>query len=304
MKIFHNFEGLDCIKNPVVTTGSFDGVHLGHKVIIDRLNQIASDIVGESVLITFYPHPRKVLYPEAELSLINSQEEKIELLRNAKLDNLIIINFTLEFSQISSREFIIDLLLHKLHAKVIVVGFNHHFGHNREGDYSFLDVMKQEYNFNVEEIPEQDIENESVSSTKIRKALQDGNIQRANAYLDHFYMIKGRLIEGSFIYSNLGLPTLKLIINEEEKLVPPDGIYAIHAIINNNYHKGMMLKDNSSGKNKSIEFHFFELNRPILNQDATIYLHKRIESEDVFKDHKDLKKNLLSISEKISELIY
>jgi riboflavin kinase/FMN adenylyltransferase len=192
MKIFRGFEDVKGIRNPVVTTGSFDGVHIGHKTILNRLRMLAEKNNGESVLITFDPHPRKVLYPETAgkgLKLINSHEEKLELLRKAGLDNLIIVRFTKEFSRITSEQFVKELLHDILHARVIVVGFNHHFGFNQEGDYKQLWGWRAKYNFEAEEIPEQEVQHETVSSTKIRKAISEGYIQRANAYLDHYYII-------------------------------------------------------------------------------------------------------------------
>ena len=200
MQIHRSFDNLHAIKNPVVTTGSFDGVHIGHKVIINRLNSLAGEINGESVLITFHPHPRLVLYPETAgktLRLINTQREKIHLLEKTGLGHLVIINFTKEFSETTSQQFVEDILLGKLHAKKIIVGFNHHFGHNREGDYSYLYKLTKDHNFEVEEIPEQDLENETVSSTITRKALSEGRIQRANAYLDHHFIMMGELKEGN-----------------------------------------------------------------------------------------------------------
>ena len=194
MKIFRSFEEARNIRNPVITTGSFDGVHIGHKTILNRLNILAEKYNGESVLITFDPHPRKVLYPETagkDLKLINSQEEKLTLLEKAGLNNIIIIEFTREFSRITSEEFVRDILHGILNARVVVAGFNHHFGFNQEGDYRQLWGWQEKYNFEAEEIPEQEVQHETVSSTKIRKAISEGYIQRANAYLDHYYMIMG-----------------------------------------------------------------------------------------------------------------
>ena len=196
MKIFKGFEEARNIINPVVTTGSFDGVHIGHKTILNRLKMLAEKHNGESVLITFDPHPRKVLYPDTagkDLKLINSQEEKLELLEKTGLDNVIIVEFTREFSKITSEQFVRDLLHGILHAKVVVVGFNHHFGFNKEGDYKQLWQWREKYQFEAEEIPEQEVYHETVSSTKIRQAISEGYIQRANAYLDHYYIIKGKL---------------------------------------------------------------------------------------------------------------
>ena len=179
MKIFRSFGEAGIIRNPVVTTGSFDGVHIGHKTILNRLRHLADQHSGESVLITFDPHPRKVLYPETagkDLKLINSQEEKLELLEKAGLDNVIIIEFTLEFSKITAEQFVRDLLHGMLHARIIVVGFNHHFGFNKEGDYRQLWDWQKKYDFIAEEIPEQEVYHETVSSTRIRQAIKDGAV--------------------------------------------------------------------------------------------------------------------------------
>lgn len=226
MKIHYSFDNLKGIKNPVVTTGTFDGVHVGHLVIINRLNELAKDINGESVLITFHPHPRKVLYPDQakDLRLINSQEEKKMMLKTTGLDHLIIINFTLEFSKTTSQDFVNNILLDKLNAKVIVVGFNHHFGHNRAGDYEYLYKLSKEKNFAVEEIEQQVIENEAISSTRIRKAIAEGHIGRVNAYLDHHYIIYGNIIKDECEFDKD--ITQSIVVEEEEKLLPPDGRYA------------------------------------------------------------------------------
>ncbi|MFO8053895.1 MAG: FAD synthetase family protein, partial [Bacteroidales bacterium] len=229
MKIHYNFESTANIKNAVVTTGSFDGVHTGHKVILRRLNMLAAEVNGESVLITFHPHPRKVLYPETKgknLKMISSQKEKIRVLEETGLDHLIIIKFTKSFAHTSSEQFIRDVLVKKLRARIVIVGFNHYFGHNRKGNFDFLRKIGKECNFAVEEIPEQDIQNESVSSTKIRKAITEGHIQRANAYLNHIYMIIGPCIDCENPLQDQGINTYGLKIEEEEKLIPPFGVYA------------------------------------------------------------------------------
>lgn len=230
MKIFKDFENAGYIKNAVVTTGSFDGVHLGHKVILQRLKKLAFETGGETVLITFHPHPRKVLYPDTlgkDLLLLNSQQEKIELLGRAGLDNLIIVNFTLAFSQITSVDFVKNILLNKIHAKKIVIGKNHHFGHNREGDSEKMHQLGLEYGFEVEEIPEQEIEDESISSGKIREALLEGNIEKANAYLGHPYIIMGALTQPYALIQEPQFHIYSIKIEEKSKLIPKDGIYAV-----------------------------------------------------------------------------
>lgn len=232
MKIFRGFEGSDTIVNPVVTTGTFDGVHYGHKVILARLNQLARRYNGESVLITFHPHPRKVLYPDTVgkgLNLINSQREKIELLRESGLDNLIVVEFTREFAEITSGSFVEEYLVGLLNAKVIVVGFNHFFGHNKEGDFSSLEGMASRLGFITEMIPEQEVQNETVSSTEIRKSLREGFIQRVNAYLDHYYMVIADVLPLPLMVSGK-IAFALLATDEDDKLLPPAGAYAVTVI--------------------------------------------------------------------------
>lgn len=310
MQIHYGLEEKFKIKNPVITTGSFDGVHIGHKVILNRLRRLAKEIQGESVLITFHPHPRKVLYPETagkDLLLINSQREKIELLRNTKLDHLIIVNFTLEFSQITSVDFIRKILVGKLIASRVIVGFNHHFGHNREGDYEYLHELGKYYNFEVEEIPEQDIDNETVSSTKIRKALLEGHIQRANAYLDHHYIMAGLLTkESNFV---AGKNTYSVKIEEECKLIPPDGVYAIHVIQGNNYFKGMafILRPEAFTHDSTMilsQLYLLENSMDLSGKFGTVYFHKQIRDASVFRNYQLQTAEFEESLEEIEELIY
>lgn len=309
MKIFHDFDHVGEIRNAVVTTGSFDGVHVGHKVILQRLKNIAAEIGGETVLITFHPHPRKILYPETAgkgLFLISSQREKIHLLRKAGLDNLIIVNFTLEFSRISSMEFVRDILLNKLHARKIVIGFNHHFGHNREGDYEALRKLGTTNGFEVEEIAEQDIQNESVSSTKIRKAIQDGNIQKANAYLDHQYIIMGQMSKSSPLLEEIGFPCYTLKIEEECKLVPPNGVFAVTVVGDDCFSRAMCFirKNEESPIDTLVEVHLLENYGNIDGQMVTLLFHKRIREERSLATTEDLKKQLTIDRNQVDELIF
>ena len=217
------------ISSPVVTVGSFDGVHAGHRVIIRRLNALAAEVNGSSVLITFSPHPRMVLHPETsgkDLRLISSLDEKVMLLEEAGLDHLIIMEFTLDFARTTSEKFVEDYLVGKLHAFTIVVGFNHYFGHNREGNYESLYKARERFSFQVEEIPEQEIQNETVSSTRIRKALKEGNIQRANAYLDFYYLISTTLELLPEHSAEQGFSCFRIPVNDPFKLLPPAGNYA------------------------------------------------------------------------------
>lgn len=313
MKIHYGLNDVGLIKNPVVTTGSFDGVHVGHKTILSRLNELASTINGESVLITFHPHPRKILFPDTagkDLLLINSQKEKIELLSETGLDHLVIINFTIEFSRITSIEFIRNILVGKLHCKKVVIGFNHHFGHNREGNYNYLYELGQYYNFDVEEIPEQDIQKETVSSTLIRKAISEGKIQRANAYLDHHYMIIGCLLMGSNSCESVNFPAYRIDIEEDSKLIPPEGVYAVAIYVNDKYFKAILnikyLSPNSkvNSSNVKIDIHVHDCPYELKNQDAKILFAKRIRDEKYFSSPEQMLNQLKSDLIEVEDLIY
>jgi riboflavin kinase/FMN adenylyltransferase len=309
LKIFANFDEADSITNAVVTTGSFDGVHIGHKVILQRLRKLADETGGETVLITFHPHPRKVLYPDTAgkgLYLINSQREKIELLREAGLDNLIIVDFTVEFSKITSVDFVKNILLNKVHARKIVIGFNHHFGHNREGDYEALRLLGSKYGFDVEEILEQDIHNELVSSTKIRKALLEGNIQKANAYLDHHYIIMGLIHEVNPKLREIGFPSFSIRIEEESKLLPPNGVYAVSVSDDMRTFRGMCFikKRGESSKDAVVVFYLFDIPETLSGSSATVYFHKFIREEKLFNTQEELQKQLQIDRALVDELIF
>jgi riboflavin kinase/FMN adenylyltransferase len=307
MKIFRSFEEASIIRNPVVTTGSFDGVHIGHKTILNRLNMLARKYNGESVLITFDPHPRKVLYPETagkDLKLINSREEKLELLRKAGLDNIIITEFTREFSKITSEQFIRDFLHGMLKAKVIVVGFNHHFGFNQEGDYKQLWAMREKYNFDAEEIPEQEVQHETVSSTKIRQAIKEGFIQKANAYLDHYYIVMGKPV--AYDYENPVFPVslVRIPLGEECKLLPANGIYAVSLESGRMNSKGMVIINVRDRGGPEVLLHLFDSQPYPIGSDSVIYFHKKIHGAIDPDDHMAAAPKLRSAMEEISELIY
>lgn len=313
MKVFRNFDQVKDIKNPVVTTGSFDGVHVGHTAIISRINRLAREIDGESVLITFDPHPRKVLFPESagkDLKLINSQREKIELLKRTGLDNLIIVEFTIGFSKTTSREFVESILVGKLHARKVVIGFNHHFGHNREGDYDYLYNLGKQYDFEVEEIPEQELHHETVSSTKIRKALHDGDIQKANAYLDHHYLIAGELRKVPPRKGFNSLTWYEITIEEECKLVPPYGLYAICVYYKGTQYKGMaeIMNQDGSGTGcnhwKRIFVHIMELNDDLHGRVTNVLFAKKIRNAIDFRDTQHRSQQLDRDISTVEELIY
>lgn len=298
MRVFKGLDDVGEISKAVMTTGSFDGVHIGHKVILNRLANLAKSTGGESVLLTFYPHPRKVLYPETAgktLKLINSQQEKVALLQKTGLDNLVIIPFTIEFSQMSSFDFIRKILVGKLHAKTVVVGFNHHFGHNQEGGFEDLYQLGKFHGFGVEEIAQQDIENETVSSTRIRKAITEGKIQRANAYLDHYYMIMGMLLPSENEH------TFGVEIQEECKLIPPAGFYAVTVIQDEISTKALLSIRNQPQPNGAVQLIPSEGIPLRAGIPAIIYFHKQIQ-EGLIDNSSNTSVDLLK--KEIEELIY
>jgi riboflavin kinase/FMN adenylyltransferase len=306
MKIFRSFKEAGEIRNPVITTGSFDGVHIGHKVILNRLSILAEKYNGESVLITFDPHPRKVLYPETagkDLKLINSQEEKLILLEKAGLDNIIIIEFTKEFSKITSEEFVRDILHGVLNASVIVAGFNHHFGFNREGDYRQLWGWQEKYNFEAEEIPEQEVQHETVSSTKIRKAISEGYIQRANAYLDHYYMIMGKAEKCLRDECETLSDFVRISMTEECKLLPSSGIYAVSVEAGSFHSKGMAIINRGEDNVSDVLISIFDNLSLHPDQQISSFFHKKIHGAVNLADSKS--KNKINLAkEEILELIY
>lgn len=312
MRIFRKLEEIKDIKNPVVTTGSFDGVHVGHTMIIERINRLAKSIDGESVLITFFPHPRKVLFPDTngkDLKLINSQQEKIELLSRTGLDNLIILQFTLEFAKTTSDEFVKNILVDRIGVKKIVIGFNHHFGHNREGGYDKLYQQGIDWGFTVEEIPEQELHNETISSTKIRKALKEGNVQKANAYLDHHYVIAGELKISKHISDPIS-QWYSIDIQEDCKLIPTTGLYATSMHYKGTQYKGMVIVNDSTNPlkgcnhNKVVYATYFDLEEALHGRTITIQFAKRMSDIPDFAHQKKLLQLINSNRNRIQEMIY
>ena len=296
MKVYTNIADFKNVKNPIVTTGTFDGVHLGHQKIISRLKDVAKQEQGETVLLTFYPHPRMVLFPDDnELKLLNTQEEKIKLLENYGIDHLIIYPFTKEFSRLTSVEFVRNILVNSIHTKRLVIGYNHHFGRNREGSFEHLKEFGPIYGFDVEEIPAKDIDSIEISSTKIRQALQSGDVETATAYLGHAYSLTGKVVKGQQLGRTIGYPTANISVEDKYKLIPADGVYAVKVEHKGKSFGGMLNIGNNPtivGKGRSIEVNIFDFNEDIYNEDATIYFIKRLRDELKFKDLDELKNAL------------
>lgn len=293
MKVYRSLDEFENKGNAVVTTGTFDGVHYGHQKIISRLKEVATQYKGESVIITFFPHPRLVLFPEDnDLKLINTLEEKIALLEKAGIDHLIIIPFTKEFSRLSSLEFIQEILVDKIGTKKLVIGYDHHFGKNREGSFEHFKLYAPEYGFEVEEIPGQDINDVAVSSTKIRNAILNGNFEIANRYLGYPFSINGKVAKGDQIGRTIGYPTANIQVPESYKLIPGDGIYAVKVNVNNIDYFGMLYIGNRptvNGLNKVIEVNIFDFNEDIYDKNITVEFHKYIRGDKKLNGLDELK---------------
>ncbi|HET6243870.1 MAG: bifunctional riboflavin kinase/FAD synthetase [Bacteroidetes bacterium] len=298
MRVYFSLDEFNEANNPVVTTGTFDGVHIGHQTIIKRLKELAEKENGETVLITFFPHPRMVLYPSDDsLKLINTQEEKIELLDKYGINHLIVIPFTKEFSRLSSIEFVRNILVNKVRTKKLVIGYNHHFGRNREGSFEHLKEFGPVYGFEVEEIPAQDMENVSVSSTKIRAALLEGDINTANSYLGHPYSLRGNVVLGNKLGREIGFPTANIKIPEKYKLIPANGVYVVDVIIENSRFQGMLNIGNNptvnnNNKEQTIEVHIFDFSKDIYGQKIIVEFKDRIRDEIKFENLEQLKEQL------------
>lgn len=292
MKVYKGLEEFKKLENAIVTTGTFDGVHQGHQKILSKLMEVAKKNKGESVLLTFFPHPRMVLQPDSDLKLINTIDEKIELLRAVGIDHLIIHPFTKEFSRTTSLEFVRDLLVNKIGTTKLVIGYDHHFGRNREGSFEHLKEFGPIYGFDVEEISVQDLDNVNVSSTKIRKALEEGEVDVAANYLGHSFFIEGTVVHGQKVGRELGFPTANIDVENPYKLIPQNGIYAVKVQSGEKVYKGMLnigLRPTIEFSEKlTIEVHLFDFNEDLYGKRLHISFVKRIRSEKKFENKEAL----------------
>lgn len=296
MRVYHSIDDFEGAKNPVVTTGTFDGVHIGHQTILKRLQEIAQKHNGETVLLTFHPHPRMVLFPDDHgLELLTTQEEKIRLLEKAGIDHLIIHPFTKEFSRTTSIDFIKEILVTQIGTKRLVIGYDHHFGRNREGSFEALKESGPLYGFDVEEIPAQDVDSIAVSSTKIRKALDEGDLATANEYLGYEFMLTGIVIKGNQIGRSIDFPTANIEVNDPVKITPANGVYAVRIEIDGETHKGMLnigMRPTVDGTNRQIETHVFDFDKEIYGKEIVLHFAERIRDEKKFDNLDALKKQL------------
>lgn len=306
MNVYRHIDEFSSKRNVVLTTGIFDGVHLGHKKIIDQVVQMAQKINGESVLLTFFPHPRMVLYPESnDLKLLNTIDERLELLRQTGIDHLIIHPFSMEFSRITSLDFVRDILVNKLNTKKLVIGYDHHFGKNREGSFEHLKEYGPLYGFEVEEIPAQEIQQINISSTKIRKSLLIGEIQAANQFLGYHYFINGTVVEGSKVGRQIGFPTANIEVDEDYKLIPANGVYAVKIKIEDNNYSGMLnigTRPTIKEGDVTIEVNIFNFNQEIYNKPIRIEFFEKIRNEVKFNELTELQQQLNHDKQKVLQL--
>lgn len=298
MNVFQGFENIEDIPNPVLTIGTFDGVHIGHQKIINQLNKEAKAIGGESVLFTFYPHPRMVLYPENHgLSLIQTQVEKIDKLRRFGLKNVIVHPFTKDFSRLTALEFVRDFLVNQLNVKKLVIGYDHQFGKNREGSIEFLREISETYGFEVIEIPAQEIDDVNISSTKIRNAILEGEMSKVASFLGEPFELHGRVVGGQAMGRQIGFPTANIDIESDVKLLPKTGVYAVNVLLpDGSIKEGMMNIGTkptvTTTESVSLEVHLFDFNQDLYDQYVTVQLLSRFRDEQKFESVFELREQL------------
>ncbi len=295
MKIFHNISSFESNSKSIVTLGTFDGVHIGHQKIIERLVQSAKADNAESTILTFFPHPRMVLQEQTEIRLLNTIEERISLFEKTGLDNLIIHPFDRDFSRLTAEEFVKNILIEKLNIRRIIIGHDHRFGRNRTADINDLTEFGLLYGFEVEQISAQEIQEAAVSSTKIRHALQVGNLTLANQYLGYNYFLTGTIQEGKKLGRTIGFPTANLKIEENYKLIPKQGVYIVDAMLEGKSIRGMMnIGTNPTlGENAvSIEVHFLDFDANLYGHKIQVNLYQFLREEQKFESLELLKKQL------------
>jgi riboflavin kinase/FMN adenylyltransferase len=286
MKIYHSIDEFSPVKNAVVTIGTFDGVHIGHRKIISGIKELAENCGGETVLLTFFPHPRMILHPEDEtIKLINTIKEKAGLLEQLGVDHLIITPFTRDFSNQDADDYVRDILVNKIGTTKIVVGYDHRFGKDREGGLNTLSRLSSIYGFEVIEIPEQDIHDVAVSSTRIRNALSKGDIGLANEFLGYPFFVTGYVGRGDQVGRQIGYPTANIMIEEQYKLIPADGIYAVKVKTPDGSYKGMGYigtRPTLNGITQSIEVNIFDFNKDIYGQQISMEFHNFVREDIKF----------------------
>jgi riboflavin kinase/FMN adenylyltransferase len=301
MKVYNHIDEFKQIKNAVVTIGTFDGVHIGHQKIISRLQEVARQKGGETVILTFFPHPRMILHPDdLNIKLISTMEEKGERLANLGIDHLIITPFTRDFSNLSPQEYIKDVLVKKIGTTQIVIGYDHRFGKDRSGGLKELQYFSSELGYEVEEIPEQDIDDVAISSTKIRNAILSGDVKTAETFLGYPFQLTGKVIKGDQIGRKLGFPTANLFIEESYKLIPSDGIYAVGVDFKSGETKRESAKGMAyighrptiNGMSRNIEVNIFDFKEDIYGETIRLNFLEYMRDDQKFNSLEELKVQL------------
>jgi len=287
MRVFKGLDNLPPFKNPVLTIGTFDGVHLGHAKIIERLRKKATEVDGESIIITFDPHPRFVVAPNSTpIELLSTSQEKIKALQALRVDNVVIVPFTKAFSDISAEAYIRDFIVSNFHPHTIIIGYDHHFGKNRQGNYQLLESVKATYGFQLEEIPVQEIEHIAISSTKIRAALHIGDIKKANELAGKYYTLEGVVIHGEKRGRLIGFPTANVHVGDAHKLIPANGVYAVKAYLKETVYKAMLnigvRPTVSSSNHRSIEVNIIDFDQDIYDETLRIEFVDKLRDETKF----------------------
>lgn len=296
MRVFHSLEDLPEFKQTVFTQGTFDGVHIGHQKILNQLSNVAEVNDGETLVLTFWPHPRLFLFPDDNnLKLLQTLDEKLDMFAQCGIDNVIVLPFTREFSNILPEDYIRDILVNLLNVKIAIVGYDHRFGRNREGDINMLKKKQEQYHFKVMEISAEDIDEITVSSTKIRNALISGDIDTASKYLGRPYSFSGKVVKGMQLGRKLGYPTANLNVENQYKLIPANGVYAVKCRIKGLQYGGMMnigTNPTIPEKSFSIEVHVFDFNEDIYDEVVEISVVSRLRDEKKFESLEELSLNL------------
>ena len=307
MKVFTTIPNYPSENKSIVTIGTFDGVHLGHRVVLRRMREIAKKTKGESVLLTFFPHPRHVLHKDnQDMKLITTLQEKQDLINQAGLDNLVIHEFTKKFSRIKPANFVRDILVEQLNVHTLVIGYDHHFGRNREGSIQELTTLADLYDFNIEKIDPQYFEDVTVSSSKIRKLIEKGEMVKAKQYLGYEFMLNGKVIKGNSLGKTINFPTANIVVENKWKILPADGVYAVKIVLEAKEYKGMMnigQKPTVDGNGISLEVNIFDFNQDIYGKGIEIRFVKRIRDERKFEDLQGLKKQLLIDRNKARQIL-
>lgn len=285
MNVFHSIQDFKSSEKTIVTLGTFDGMHIGHRAILNKLKLQKNNPGYKTLVLTFFPHPRMVLKTDHKILLLNTIEERIQLIKDFGIDYLVVQEFTQEFANLSAEEFVKNVLVDQFNIAKIVIGYDHHFGKNRSANIHDLMEFGKKYHFDVEQISAEELDHVSISSTKIRKALTEGNVSLAKDYLGYPYMISGKVVKGKQLGRTIGFPTANIQIAEDYKLVPAIGVYVVGVTVREKEYYGMLsigTNPTVGGLEKTIEVHIFDFNEDLYNEKITVHFLTKIREEQKF----------------------